>query len=46
MLPTVCISCGGTGFRYSTNYLGESERKFCVDCNGTGYMNGIATMQS
>ena len=40
MLPIRCASCGGTGFHQFTNMWGEFERKFCVDCNGTGYLNG------
>lgn len=35
--PSICLSCGGTGFREFTNDWGQLERSYCVDCNGTGY---------
>lgn len=40
MAPIRCCSCGGTGFVYSTDMFGDQKRSFCVDCNGTGYLNG------
>lgn len=43
MFQTRCISCSGTGFYYTTDYLtGGRDRKFCPDCNGTGYTGGYS----